>query len=75
MNPMKRKQMEDQARQLEDRIANLEGQIQQSEMAFSDFPGPEQAARLASLLETQRAELDRAMAEWEAVTEEIEATA
>ncbi|HSU33031.1 MAG TPA: ABC-F family ATP-binding cassette domain-containing protein [Bryobacteraceae bacterium] len=75
INPMKRKQMEDQAKQLEDRIAELEGQIQQSELAFSDFPGPEQAARLASMLETQRAELDRAMAEWEAVTEEMEVTA
>ena len=75
INPMKRKQMEDQAKQLEDRIAELEGQIQQSELAFSDFPGPEQAARLASMLETQRAELERAMAEWEAVTEEMEVTA
>jgi ATP-binding cassette, subfamily F, member 3 len=75
INPMKRRQMEEQAKQLEDRVAELEEQIQQSELAFSDFPGPEQAARLVSLLETQRAELDRTMAEWEAVTEEMEATA
>ena len=75
INPMKRKQMEEQAKQLEDRIGEMETQIQQAELALSDFAGPEQATRLASLLETHRADLERAMAEWEAVTEEMEATA
>jgi ATP-binding cassette, subfamily F, member 3 len=75
LNPIKLKQMEDQAKQLEDRIANLEAQIQESELAFSDFVGAEEAMRLSRLLETQRAELDRAMAEWEQVTQQIEATA
>jgi ATP-binding cassette subfamily F protein 3 len=75
VNPIRLKQMEDQAKQLENRIADLEAQIQQSELAFSDFVGAEEAMRLSHLLETQRAELDRAMAEWEQVTQQIEATA
>ncbi len=75
VNPMKLKQMEDQAKQLENRIAEIESQIQQAELAFADFAGPEQATRLAADLDTRRAELDRAMAEWEAVTGEIEAIA
>ena len=75
LNPIRLKQMEDQAKQLENRIADLEAQIQQSELAFSDFVGAEEAMRLSHVLETQRAELDRAMSEWEQVTQQIEATA
>ncbi|MFL6464723.1 MAG: ABC-F family ATP-binding cassette domain-containing protein [Bryobacteraceae bacterium] len=75
LNPIRLKQMEEQARQLENRIADLEAQIQQSELAFSDFVGAEEAMRLSRVLETQRAELDRAMSEWEQVTQQIEATA
>jgi ATP-binding cassette subfamily F protein 3 len=75
INPIKLKQMQDQAKQLESRIAELEADVQRSELALSDFVGVEEATRLSSLLESQRAELNHAMAEWEQVTEQIEATA
>jgi ATP-binding cassette subfamily F protein 3 len=75
VNPIKMKQMEDQAKQLESRIAELEAQIQQSELALSDFVGADEAVRLSRLLETHRAELERAMSEWEQVAQQIEATA
>jgi ATP-binding cassette subfamily F protein 3 len=75
MNPIKLKQMQDHAKELEEQIAALEAQIQQSELDLSDFVGADEATRLSNLLETQRAELDRAMSEWEEVTHEIEATA
>ncbi len=75
MNPIKLQQMQDQAKQLEQRIASLEREIQQSEMAFSDFVGADEATRLSNLLESQRAELESTMSEWEQVTEQIEATA
>jgi ATP-binding cassette, subfamily F, member 3 len=75
INPIKLKQMQDHAKQLEARIAELESEIQQSEMALSDFVGAAEATRLSGMLETQRAELEQAMSEWEQVTEEIEATA
>jgi ATP-binding cassette, subfamily F, member 3 len=75
INPIKLKQMQDYAKQLENRIAEIEAGIQQSELALSDFGGPEQATRLSSLLDAQRAELETTMAQWEQVTEQIEATA
>ncbi len=75
VNPIKLKQMQDRAKELEARIAELESEIQESELALSDFTGPEQAARVASLLESQRGELEQAMQQWEQVTQEIEAIA
>jgi ATP-binding cassette, subfamily F, member 3 len=75
MNPIKLKQMQDHAQELEEHIAALEAQIQQSELSLSDFVGADEATRLSGVLEAQRAELDRAMSEWEEVTHEIEATA
>ena len=72
---MKLKQMQDQAEALESRIAKLEADIQTSELALSDFASPNEAMRLSNMLEAQRAELDRAMAEWESVSEQIQATA
>jgi len=75
VNPIKLKQMQEQAQQLEAQIAELETQIQQSELSLSDFVGPEEAMRLSNLLESQRAALEKNMAQWEEVTQEIEATA
>ncbi|HTU45868.1 MAG TPA: ABC-F family ATP-binding cassette domain-containing protein [Bryobacteraceae bacterium] len=75
INPIKLKQMQEHAKQLEERIAELESEIQQAEMALSDFVGAEEAARLSVVLETQRAELEQTMSQWEQVTGEIEATA
>ncbi len=75
VNPIKLKQMKEHAKQLEERIAELESEIQQSELAMSDFTGPDQAARLANLLEAQRNELQSVMSQWEEVSEQIEATA
>jgi ATP-binding cassette subfamily F protein 3 len=75
MNPIKLKQMQDHAKELEEQIAELEAQIQRSELDLSDFVSAEEVTRRSTLLETQRAELDRAMSEWEEVTHEIEATA
>ena len=75
INPMKLKQMQAEAKELEDEIARLEADIQMSETALSDFVGADEAVRLSSVLEAQRAELESAMGKWERVTEQIEATA
>jgi ATP-binding cassette subfamily F protein 3 len=75
VNPLKLKQLEDQARTLEGRIAALESQIQESELALSTFVGADEALRLSTLLAEQREQLDAAMSEWEGVTGQIEATA
>jgi len=75
INPIKLKQMQDHAKELEQRIAELEAEIQQSELALSDFTTADTAARLAALLEGQRTELASVMEQWEQLSEQIEATA
>jgi ATP-binding cassette, subfamily F, member 3 len=75
INPMKLKQMQEQASRLEEQIASLEADVQRSELALSDFAGVDEAVRLSTLLEAQRADLNRAMEEWESIAQQIEATA
>jgi ATP-binding cassette subfamily F protein 3 len=75
LNPIKLKQMQEQVKGLEQRIAALEAEIQSVEVKLSDFVGAEEAMRLSALLEARRASLDEAMTEWEGITAEIEATA
>jgi len=75
INPLKLKQMEAEAKQLEERIAHLESEVAKSELTLSDFTTSEQATRLSMQLQFQRAELDRAMSQWEEVSGQIEATA
>jgi ATP-binding cassette subfamily F protein 3 len=75
VNPLKLKQLENQAKTLEDQISTLEKEIQQSEMALSTFVGADEALRLSNLLAEKRNELEKAMSEWEQVTGQIEATA
>jgi len=73
VNPLKLKQMQERAKQLEDRIADLEGAIQAAEQA--QFVSAEESLRLAKQLEQHRADLGAAMVEWETLTQQIEATA
>ena len=75
INPIRRKQMEDQARELEGRISQLESSMQQAEAKLSEFVSADEAIRLARQLEENRNELEATMAKWEQVTQEIEATA
>ena len=46
INPIKLKQMQDEAQHIESRVAELETEIQRSELALSDFVGPDEALRL-----------------------------
>jgi ATP-binding cassette, subfamily F, member 3 len=75
VNPMKLKQMQDRASQLEGRITELEKDIQQTETSLANYTSAEESLRLSTLLDQQRSELEAAMAEWEGVSQEIEATA
>jgi ABC-type phosphate transport system auxiliary subunit len=67
--------MQEQAKQLEGRIADLEAEVQTAELGLSDFTGADEALRLSNLLESRRTALAQAMTEWEEVTQQIEATA
>ncbi len=75
INPIRLKQMQDEAQRLESRVAELETEIQRSELALSDFVGADEALRLSNVLDAQRAQLEETMSRWESITEELEATA
>ncbi len=75
INPIKLKQMQTQAHQLEERIGVLETEIQQAEAKLSEFVSADEAVRLSKKLEANRNELEATMARWEQITQEIEATA
>ncbi len=74
INPLKLKQMQDRAQELEQRIAELEATIQQTESSLASYVSADESLRLSSLLDQQRVDLDAVMAEWEGVSQEIEAT-
>jgi ATP-binding cassette subfamily F protein 3 len=75
MNPIRLNHMQQQARELEARIAELESEIQRAELRLSDYTTSQEAMRLAAGLQERRTELEKAMSDWEGVTQEIEATA
>ncbi len=73
VNPLKLKQMQERVKQLEIKIAALEVSIQTAEQA--PYVNAEESVRLANQLGEHRADLESAMAEWETLTQQIEATA
>ena len=75
INPIKLKQMQEQAQKLEERIGELEASIQRAETKLSEFVSADEAVRLSKELELNRNELEQTMEQWELVTHEIEATA
>jgi ATP-binding cassette, subfamily F, member 3 len=75
INPIKLKQMQDRAQELEDEITRLEEGIAECENALLIFVSAEETKRLMELQESRRRELERAMAEWEEVSSAIAANA
>ena len=75
INPMKLQQMREQAKNMEDRIAGLEREIQAGELALSNYPGADEAVKLIAQIAGQRQELEDVMSRWEDVSQQIEATA
>jgi ATP-binding cassette subfamily F protein 3 len=75
VNPMKLKQLQDRAAELEERIASMEHEIARHELSLGDFRSAEESVRTAGLIEQQRQEMGKLIAEWEQVSEQIEASA
>ncbi len=65
LNPIKRKQMEDRVRQLEQEINRTEAAITGCEVALQNFVSAEETARLTQELSSHRAALQTSVAEWE----------
>jgi len=71
-NPLKVKQLEQQAEELEEAAARLEQEIAEIERALQNFVSAEETRRRMELLEARRQELERTLAEWEQVSLELE---
>ena len=75
VNPMKAQKMRGRLKEVEERIASLESEIQQREGALADFKSAEESARLSGLLDHCRKDLEERVAEWEELSSELEASA
>jgi ATP-binding cassette, subfamily F, member 3 len=73
LNPIKRKQMQDRAQELEEEISSLESAIAQCEASLQTFVSAEETTRLSRELEQHRTELRERIAEWEQIGQELEA--
>jgi ATP-binding cassette subfamily F protein 3 len=71
LNPIKRKQMQDRAQELEEDISELEASIAACENSLQNFVSVEETTRLTQELERNRAELQERVAEWEGVAQEL----
>jgi ATP-binding cassette subfamily F protein 3 len=72
LNPMKVRQLEQQAADLEEQAAKLEQEIAAIEQSLIHFTNAEEHRRRMELLEARRRELDQTLAEWEQVSLELE---
>jgi ATP-binding cassette, subfamily F, member 3 len=70
VNPMKLKQRQNQARELESQIAALEAEIAVDEKSLANFVSAEETIRLSSQLESRRVELNGLLEEWEKASQE-----
>jgi ATP-binding cassette subfamily F protein 3 len=73
VNPMKLKQMEDRCKQLEATIARTETEI--AELEARPYVNADEAMRVSGILEQKRGELEKAMADWEEASAQLEALA
>ena len=74
VNPMKLKKLQDDLAKAETDISRLESEIAQHEAALADYKSAEESMRLSELLTKRRGELEFRVAEWEKISEELEAT-
>jgi ATP-binding cassette subfamily F protein 3 len=74
LNPIKRKQMQERAQELEEEISGLESAIAACESSLQNFVNAEETARVSRELEQNRADLQERIAEWEQIGQELSAS-
>jgi len=72
LNPIKRKQMQDRAQELEEEISGLETLIAACENSLQNFVSVEETTRLTRELEQARSELQERVTEWEQIGKELD---
>jgi len=75
INPIKLKQMQDRAQELEDEITRLEQGITECETALLTFVSADETRHQMELRESRQKDLERAMEEWEEISAAIETNA
>jgi ATP-binding cassette, subfamily F, member 3 len=73
LNPIRRKQMEGQLLELEENIARVEARIADCETGLLTFISADETQRLTQELQSHRSELASLMAEWETLSQDLEA--
>jgi ATP-binding cassette subfamily F protein 3 len=73
LNPIKRKQMEERVEELEGKIGSLETAVANCEASLQVFVSAEETAHLAKELTRNRASLQKLLAEWEELTQSLQA--
>ena len=73
VNPIKLQQMRERCGELEQQIAETETEIAACENELANYINPEETLRLTKLLDQHRATLASLMAEWEQVSQAVEA--
>jgi ATP-binding cassette, subfamily F, member 3 len=72
LNPLKLRQMEDRASEIEREVARREAEIAAVEQELGHFVSVEETVRLTKLIEQRRAEIEALMGEWEQLSAAIE---
>jgi ATP-binding cassette subfamily F protein 3 len=75
INPMKLRQMQDRCQEIEREIASAESEIAGHESSLGNFVSTGETLRIAALIEKRRKDLSALLAEWERVSQELEAGA
>src|SRR5450631_911992 len=73
LNPIKRKQMEDRVRDLEEEIGSVETAIANCEASLQVFVSAEETAHAGKQLTHHRAGLQKLLEEWEELTQSLQA--
>ncbi len=74
INPMKLEKLKTRLREVEQRVAEIESEIQQNEAMLADFKSVEETVRISELVSSRRKELEQNEAEWEELSAELGAT-
>jgi septal ring factor EnvC (AmiA/AmiB activator) len=72
LNPIKLKKMKKHLQEVEEEIARLETAIATAETALQNFVSVEETQRQTDLLNRSKADLERAMNEWEELSQVLE---
>ena len=73
LNPIKLRQIKERQRAIEDEVTRLEVEIADFEQSLSAFHSAQESIDIAGILESRRQDMKNLLAEWEEVSQTIEA--